>query len=1438
MRILPRQLLYRWPTFLCMAVALTLMLIPSPAVAQLANCTTPASNPGGVINNGAATQPCFVAPADQAAAGLPGQFLTSPGLNFALAPGFLFEPETPFASLKEVPTWNEIEQLLDNPYVVAYDPTTPPNFQGFPSYRSIVCATPTSTGCLQRRPSFDTPGSTLYGNQGNPLPGLLTHALNYNPGTGKEMRLLNPGFPATSWIVPNQVFRPSPTLLPNLWMWNYSQVTVSPGSTRVNDTEIDYNGPEAPQVLNCVNQVELVPPEGTTFCGADPGEPRYAGFGIFRGNSYSTPAYRFPNAPASICLPLVGCTVPAGAPNESTIINTTVHQLFDPAGRGVIQPRTANGRNGLHKPSLRLAEVGGTSANPNYLINSLSSIGDASITPLAASAANLKPSNENDYVRNRVAAMQLGKALFWDMQVGSDSVQSCGTCHAHAAADNRTKNALNPNHTGPQGFGARLDLHGIGTTVNTDVTAADFPLHKLTDPDVAGDPACGTPIIATINAGILENTPETKGVSGTAATGVTMTVCDANNATHDSDDVVSSMGVHYGRFLDIAPIGTFGPASSVGGVKSAAADLRQPSTVPDSSDPIADFGGAVDPVTGLANQFRRVEPRNTPTIFMASLNFDNFWDGRARHDFNGGSVFGAADPQSHVFVDQNSGLQATRQLIKFASLASLATGPGLSEFEMSFQGRNWSKVGKKLLQAGVTPLANQLVAVDDSVLGQWSNQGGSGCASLPGADRSVSWAGRQTGKPGLCISYPALIRRAFYPALWQNASSHLNGCYNDAVHHPAGPLCGGTSFNDPFDGYVLSIAPGAASPADTNQLTQMEGNFSLFWGLSVDLWATILMPDNTPLDQFLAVNPDAFMALGDATERKLVDDLLNCTTPGQRNVLGVNGQPLADPSRPGSAIGACFTEVGRFKRDPNVIAETSCTTEGGVGCVQHPAGGTRQPNDPDPLLGMDIFMASNLSLKNPNFRTGRCGACHNMPTLTDNTMPFTFKAQLPDTPQEFSPAAPGVGTLVEPLGRLRTISGFLLESEISETGQDSMERRFVNQSIVPNPATGYAYPDGLSDASGNFAGAGQAFLDNGIYNLGVRPSDEDIGRGGNDAFGWPLSLAALFMKNLAGNNGDVCASSAACFEPGVAMSTFDPGLGVEGGLFEESAQDQKINPGGTNEAANPLLPPYLAPFAPGMVVGDGQPALDEPFGGINTLTDVAMLEGFADVLGPNNIADTISENMNNSLEQLMGTWPVVNRVNRNGMFKAAQLREVELTGPYFHNGGKLTLRQVVDFYDRGGDFPVTNAADRDFNIVNQNVEVQSNLTEAEKVALVDFLLELTDERVRYERAPFDHPEIILPLDGTAPENGQVVGTTTVNRDAMLRDCADASQFGPGQRACATTLSTTGAPAFLDVPATGTNGTAAPLPNFLGIASTPRLVGADAYCTTINNQYCH
>ncbi len=36
----------------------------------------------------------------------------------------------------------------------------------------------------------------------------------------------------------------------------------------------------------------------------------------------------------------------------------------------------------------------------------------------------------------------LGKALFWDVQVGSDGRTACATCHFHAGADHRVTNQI------------------------------------------------------------------------------------------------------------------------------------------------------------------------------------------------------------------------------------------------------------------------------------------------------------------------------------------------------------------------------------------------------------------------------------------------------------------------------------------------------------------------------------------------------------------------------------------------------------------------------------------------------------------------------------------------------------------------------------------------------------------------------------------------------------------------------------------------------------------------------------------------------------------------------------------------------------------------------------------------------------------------------------
>ncbi|HZH12997.1 MAG TPA: cytochrome c peroxidase [Archangium sp.] len=46
------------------------------------------------------------------------------------------------------------------------------------------------------------------------------------------------------------------------------------------------------------------------------------------------------------------------------------------------------------------------------------------------------------------AAIVLGKAFFWDIQVGSDGQTACASCHFHAGADNRRQHTIHP---GPNG---------------------------------------------------------------------------------------------------------------------------------------------------------------------------------------------------------------------------------------------------------------------------------------------------------------------------------------------------------------------------------------------------------------------------------------------------------------------------------------------------------------------------------------------------------------------------------------------------------------------------------------------------------------------------------------------------------------------------------------------------------------------------------------------------------------------------------------------------------------------------------------------------------------------------------------------------------------------------------------------------------------------------
>ena len=72
-------------------------------------------------------------------------------------------------------------------------------------------------------------------------------------------------------------------------------------------------------------------------------------------------------------------------------------------------------------------------------------------------------------------------------------------------------------------------------------------------------------------------------------------------------------------------------------------------------------------------------------------------------------------------------------------------------------------------------------------------------------------------------------------------------------------------------------------------------------------------------------------------------------------------------------------------------------------------------------------------------------------------------------------------------------------------------------------------------------------------------------------------------------------------------------------------------------------------------------------------------------------------------------------------FKTVTVRNVEFSGPYFHNGVYQTLEDVIDFYNEGGGEGLN------FKVQNQTLSSNKlNLTEIEKKELIAFMKELND----------------------------------------------------------------------------------------------------------------
>jgi cytochrome c peroxidase len=294
------------------------------------------------------------------------------------------------------------------------------------------------------------------------------------------------------------------------------------------------------------------------------------------------------------------------------------------------------------------------------------------------------------------------------------------------------------------------------------------------------------------------------------------------------------------------------------------------------------------------------------------------------------------------------------------------------------------------------------------------------------------------------------------------------------------------------------------------------------------------------------------------------------------------------------------------------------------------------------------------------------------------------------------------------LGPLLTAAAIVPNAELVKTnplafGNETFTVSTTRNVVARTPVVGDGAP-------------GPVLIDTGFASNGVARPAWDVGLGGLDPFGHPLSFSEQWLQHLAGN----------------AAGVVDPYVDAV------RACDLEVPIARDRTQANPNY----------FTLADGiQP---QPQG----TEDCFNLLG-AWIPTPAAAAAELADPENRHM-----------RHAAVGSFKIPTLRNVELTGPYMHNGSMATLDEVVAFYTRGGNF-------EEFPLHFGTVFPQPDLAASAQTRadLIAFLVSLTDERVRYERAPFDHPELRVPHghagDAGYAEPGHTLGGDLAQDEVLV-----------------------------------------------------------------------
>lgn len=428
------------------------------------------------------------------------------------------------------------------------------------------------------------------------------------------------------------------------------------------------------------------------------------------------------------------------------VVNQTVMGISHSSRGSDTSVHTRASRNKLSRMAVTnaLAGIGFAAMSVSSVANaqSIESFSLTGIKPLVNEA--------NEYIKNRKAAEQLGKALFWDIAAGSDG-QSCASCHFVGGADNRIENQIAPGHDNE----FDVDFKGEVTGPNKILTADHFPFLQQSD------------------------------------------VLDKNSEiTQDLNDRFSSQGTFNLDFIE-------------NGDKFDICSENY-----DDNKPFH-HGGLI---------YRIVEPRNTPTNINAGYYFRLALDGRARNLFTGppnGAIVNTGVPSgpparadyasyqdysnaylaynSYIYYGGPAPLPVSLKKVALinSALARQSTAPPLDNNEMTCAQRTFIDIARKLIDK--QPLQFQKVHPEDSLLADKVNDLDS------------------EGK-GLTGTYRTLIQEAFHDEYWNDNGARYS--------------VGESGIQEDPDG-----------------VTQLEHNFLLFWGLSMQAYQAILVSDNAPIDK-------------------------------------------------------------------------------------------------------------------------------------------------------------------------------------------------------------------------------------------------------------------------------------------------------------------------------------------------------------------------------------------------------------------------------------------------------------------------------------------------------------------------------------------------------------------------------------------------------------